>query len=83
MGLRSSFFSRFLSIALLPFLFRVPLLKLSIRQKGTLTVKELLRNLVFQGGTEVDKPPKTPTLQCRLIGTGIRSLTIESSVANN
>ena len=37
---------RFLSSALLPFLFlESPLLKLSIRKKGTLSVKGLLRNL--------------------------------------
>ena len=31
-----------------PFCFRVPLLKLSIRKKGTLIIKGLLRNLVVE-----------------------------------
>ena len=37
--------TRFLGSTLLPFLFRVPLLKLNIRKKGTLIIKGLLRNL--------------------------------------
>ena len=37
--------SRFLGSTLLPFHFRVLLLKLNIRKKGTLIIKVLLRNL--------------------------------------
>ena len=37
-----------------PFCFRVPLLKLSIRKKGTLIIKGLLRNLDDDGVADDD-----------------------------
>ena len=45
-------FTRFLSGTLLPFYLRVPLFKPNTKEKGTLIIMGLLRNLVYRDPTK-------------------------------